>query len=79
MIDRIDFLKNFAGQFDQTTYSELSYYQSLKELEEWSSLVGLGVLAMIRDIYHVNLYVKDLESVHTIEELYQVVCEKYIE
>ena len=79
MIDRIDFLKNVAEQFEQTTYSELSYDHNIRDLDEWSSLVGLGVLAMIRDIYHVNLYVKDLESVHTIEELYQVVCEKCIE
>lgn len=76
MINKTDFLKNFAGQFEQTTYTDLSFDQCIRELEEWSSLIGLGVLAMIRDCYNVTLYIKELETVNTIEDLYQTVNKK---
>ena len=31
---------------------------------------------MIRDIYNVTLYIKELETVNTIEDLYQMVNKK---
>lgn len=79
MIDKNDFLMNFAGQFENTKCSDLTYNQNINELEEWSSLVGLGVMAMIRDVYQVNLYIRDIELVKTIEDLYQMVNKKRIE
>lgn len=76
MINRSVFLKNIAAQFEYTTLNELSYSKSFEEIDEWSSLVGLGILAMIRDEYNVRLYVKDLDSVKTIEDLFQLVNKK---
>lgn len=73
MINRTAFLKSIVEQFDYTTLNDLSYSKSFDEIEEWSSLVGLGVLAMIRDEYNVRLNVKDLDSVKTIEDLFQMV------
>ena len=76
MINRSVFLKNIAAQFEYITLNDLSYSKSFEEIDEWSSLVGLGILAMIRDEYNVRLYVKDLDSVKTIEDLFQLVNKK---
>ena len=42
-----EFIENFAEQFDDTDASEIKADTVFKELDEWSSLVALSVIAMV--------------------------------
>lgn len=76
MINQQDFLIHFSKQFDETPIESLSFDTILEDLEEWSSLVGLSVLAMIQDQYGIRLFHKDIECVKTLGNLYDLVCKK---
>ena len=68
-----EFIKNFAYQFDDTDESEFTAETAFRELEEWSSLIGMGVLNDISKKYGVKLTLADFNSVNTIQELFEMV------
>ena len=68
-----DFIENFAAQFDDTDASEIKAETVFKELDEWSSLIALSVIAMVDEEYDVTLQGDDMRAANTIEELYQIV------
>lgn len=69
-------LKIFAAQFDETDESVFGAETVFKELEEWSSLIALSVIAMIDEEYDVRIKGEDIRSAHTIQDLYNVVRTK---
>ena len=70
------FIENFAAQFDETGESVFGAETVFKELEEWSSLIALSVIAMIDEEYDVRIKGEDIRSAHTIQDLYNVVRTK---
>ena len=44
-----EFVSNFAAQFDETEESVFTPETRFREIEEWSSLVALSVIAMVGD------------------------------
>lgn len=70
------FLEQFADQFDDTEASVFTPATKFKELEEWSSLMALSIIAMIDDEYEVVLKGDDIRNATTIEELFNVVKER---
>lgn len=70
------FVENFAAQFDETDPSEISASTSFRELEEWSSLIGLSVIAMIDEEYDVTLRGEDMRKANTVEQLFEIVKSK---
>ena len=42
-----EFVELFAEQFDETDASEITADKNFRDLDEWSSLIGLSVIAMI--------------------------------
>jgi hypothetical protein len=50
-----EFVVNFANQFDDTELDVFSPETSFRDLEEWSSLVGLAVMNMIAKKYDVKI------------------------
>ena len=68
-----EFIENFAAQFDDTDASEIKADTVFKELDEWSSLIALSVIAMVDEEYDVTLQGDDMRAANTIEELYQIV------
>lgn len=71
-----DFILNFADQFDDTEASELSAETKFKELDEWSSLIALSVIAMVDEEYDVAIKGDDIRNSETIQDLYEVVKSK---
>ena len=67
-----EFIENFADQFDDTDASVLSGETKFKELDEWSSLVALSVIAMVDDEYDVTLKGDDIRNSDTIQDLFNV-------
>lgn len=72
------FIANFADQFDDTELSVFVEDTRFRDLDEWSSLVGLAVLNMIVKKYDVRLTPEELKSVNTIAELFNLVSAKSI-
>ncbi|MCK9482170.1 MAG: acyl carrier protein [Bacteroidia bacterium] len=67
------FITNFAEQFEDTKMSEFSKETVFSELEEWSSMTLLSIIAMVDEEYEVTLKGDDIRSVTTIEDLFKLV------
>ena len=71
-----DFIENFAAQFDDTDASQFTSDTRFKELDEWSSLTALSIIAMVDDEYNVILKGSDIVNSHTIQDLFDIVARK---
>lgn len=71
-----EFVANFANQFDDTELEMFNSETRFRDLEEWSSLIGLAVLNMIAKKYDIKITPAELRSVETIEALYNLVISK---
>ena len=71
-----DFIENFADQFEEIEVAELNSETNFRELNEWSSLVALSVLAMIDEEYDVQLKGEEMKKTTTIQQLFDLVQSK---
>lgn len=71
-----DFVEKFAEQFDETDVNNIKADTVFKELDEWSSLIALSVIAMVDEEYEVALKGDDIRNASTIEDLFNVVKAK---
>jgi len=71
-----EFIELFAEQCDETDRGEFIATTQFKNIEEWSSLTALSVIAMVDEEYDVTLKGNDLESSTTIEDLFKLVNSK---
>lgn len=71
-----DFLSNLAEQFEDTDASQITPETKFKELDEWSSLVALSVIAMVDETYDVTLKGDDITKADTVEDLFNTVKAK---
>ena len=78
MVDKNEFLKNFANQFDDTEASELTFETNFRELDEWASLLALAVMNMIGKKYNVKLKPDEMKTANTVQELYDLVIKNQI-
>lgn len=71
-----EFIKGFAEQFDETDISEFqadTYYQ---ELDEWSSLSAMSIIAFVKTNYNKTITGKEIRSCETVEELFELIQSK---
>lgn len=68
-----EFVALFAEQFDDTDASEIKANTVFHDLDEWSSLIGLSVIAMVDEEFDVALKGDDMKSSVTVEDLYNKV------
>lgn len=71
-----DFIAHFAEQFDDTDVNEFKAETQFRELDEWSSLIALSIIAMVDEEYDVTLKGDDVKNSVTIEDLYKCVISK---
>jgi len=71
-----DFVENFANQFDDTDASEIQAGTNFRDLDEWSSLVALSIIAMVDEEYDVTLKGDDIKNATTVEDLFNTVKSK---
>ncbi len=70
------FVEKFAEQFDDTPVEEFSAGTVFKELEEWSSLTALSIIAMVDEELEKRITGADIRNSSTIEELYHLAKSK---
>ena len=71
-----EFVALFAEQFDETDASEFAPETDFRELDEWSSLIGLSIIAMVDEEYDVILKGDDIKAATTIVDLFNIVKTK---
>lgn len=71
-----EFITNFANQFEETDSSVFTKDTVFKNLDEWSSLLALSIIAMVDEEYGVALKGDDIRSANTIEDLFGIVKSK---
>lgn len=71
-----DFIEKFGEIFDDTDISTLSPETKFRDLDEWSSLSALGVIALADEEFDVELSGNDLRQVNTIQELFDLIRNK---
>ena len=70
------FVENFAGQFDDTDPSAFTPETKFRELDEWSSLIALSIIAMVDEEYEVTLKGDDIKNAQTIQDIFNAVQAK---
>lgn len=68
-----DFIEKFAEQFDDTDASEITAETVYKELDEWSSLTALGIIAFVKTEYTKSITGNQIRSCETVEDLFNLV------
>ena len=71
-----EFVENFAAQFDETDASVFTAETRFRDLEEWSSLIGLSIIAMVDEEYDVTLKGDDIKTSNTIQDIFEKVQSK---
>lgn len=71
-----EFIENFANQFDDTDASEIKAETVFKDLDEWSSLIALSVIAMVDEEYDITIKGDDIRNSNTVEDLFNAVKAK---
>lgn len=72
-MDINEFIEHFAEQFEDTDAGEFKADTKFHDLDEWSSLIALNIIAMVDDEYDVTLKGADVEGATTIEDLFNTV------
>lgn len=65
-----EFIEKFADIFDDTDVATLTPETKFRELDEWSSLSALGVIAFADEEFDVELSGNELKGINTIQELF---------
>lgn len=71
-----EFVKNIAAQFEETDPSQITPSTKFRELDEWSSLIALSVIAMVDEEYDITLKGDDIMKANTVEDLFYIVKSK---
>ena len=70
------FLADFAEQFDETEASEIQEETAFHELEEWSSLTGMSLIAMVKTEYGKTITGKEIRECVTVKDLFDLISSK---
>lgn len=70
------FVDNFAGQFDDTPADKIKPETNFRDLDEWSSLIALSIIAMVDEEYGVTLKGDDIKNATTVQDIFNAVVAK---
>lgn len=65
-----NFIENFADQLDVTSAEALAPETAFRELEDWSSLAALSIIAMVDEEYGVSIGSDTFKNSKTIQDLF---------
>lgn len=71
-----EFVVLFAEQFDETEVGEFKADTKFRDLDEWSSIIGLSIIAMVDEEFEVALKADDMKKAITVGDLYEIVKDK---
>lgn len=71
-----EFVTAFADMFVDTPIEEFSASTDFKELDEWSSLLSLSLIALVKKNFERKITGKEIRNCETIEDLYKLIQTK---
>ena len=71
-----EFIEKFADQFDDTDASEIQADTEYQELDEWSSLTAMSLIALAKTQYGKTITGREVRSCRTVEELFNLIASK---
>lgn len=75
-MDLNDFIKNFADQFDDTDASEITADTEYQELDEWSSLTAMSIIALAKTEYGKTITGREIRYTKTVKGLFDLINSK---
>ena len=70
------FIEIFAEQLDDTDVSEIQADTEYQELEEWSSLTAMSLIAMAKTKYGKTITGREIRGCKTVEQLFNLIASK---
>lgn len=67
------FIEKFAEQMEEVKVTDLKPETKFRDIEEWSSLMALSIIAMVDEEYEVIIKGEDIRNSKTIKDLFEVV------
>ena len=71
-----EFLVKFIEQFDDTDPSVITVDTKFHELEEWSSLTAMGIIALVKTEYGKTITGKEIRQCVTVHDLFDLISAK---
>lgn len=71
-----EFVANFADLFDDTDASEIQPSTVFHDLDEWSSLTGMGCIALAKTQYGKAITGAELRACVTVEDVFNLINNK---
>ena len=71
-----EFIQNFADQLDDTDAEVLTPETEFRELDDWSSLAALSIIAMVDEQMDKTITGADIRASKTIEDLFNLANSK---
>lgn len=71
-----EFVASFAEQFDDTDASEITPSCIFHDLEEWSSLTGMSLIALAKTQYGKTITGAELKACVTVEDVFNLINNK---
>lgn len=71
-----EFVTNFAELFDDTDPSEITASTNFHDLDEWSSLTGMGCIALAKAQYGKSITGAELRACITVEDIFNLIDNK---
>ena len=65
-----EFIEKLRDLFEDTDPEEITAETYFQELDEWTSLTALSVIAMVKTDYERNITGKEIRSCGTVEDLF---------
>lgn len=75
-MDINEFIEHFAELFEDTDVAEFKAETKFHDLDEWSSLMALNIIAMVDEEYEVTIKGNDIGKAITIQELFDIIKSK---
>ena len=70
-----EFIEKFAEALDDMDSATLTPETKFRELDEWSSLAALSVIAMADEEYDKEISGTDLKNAETLQDLFNLICQ----
>lgn len=71
-----DFIANLAEQFEETEVEQLQPSTVFQDLEDWSSMTSMAIIAMAKIEYGKTITGKEIRQCATVSDLYDLIMSK---
>ncbi len=68
-----EFIEHFTDQFEDTDASLITIDTKFRDIEEWSSILALSIMAMCEEEYNVVIEAEEMEAAQTPRDIYNIV------